>query len=344
MRKLCLVACLIALICAFGCSSEQAASPAHDTSEAVSRTGARVLKLGNSGAKEERAAKACQIFCELVNERLAGEIVFEFYPAGQLGDETIMLKNVQSDSQQGVMTAIDTLANYAPDLNIISMAFAFDSHEHVMRYLESDLARPAFEKLESQGIHVLSFNFKKNPRVIFGKKPLITPDDLEGLRFRVPDIPIFKRNIEQLGAEPVVVSWGEYPLALLQGIVDAGECTKEALYACAFYESCKYVSEVDYSYPVEALSISQKTWDSLTENQQQTLEECARLASERFNDEVQLSWEDDRRKLIELGVQFVDFDSAAFHSKIEPLAKKLEEQNFWDTPGLYEKVRALSDG
>lgn len=320
-------------------SEPSSTAPSSETSSA--NTNVRVFKLGNAGAVGEPAAQVCQLFCDMANDRLKGQIVFEFYPAEQLGNEVTMLENLQVDLQQAMMCAIDTLANYSPDLNIISMAFAFENHDHLFKYLESDLSKPAFDKLEEQGIHVLSYNFKKNPRILFGKKPFVTAADMKGVKFRIPNIPIFEKNIRQMGATPTVVAWSEYPFALMQGVVDAGECTKEAMYSCKFYESCKYISEVDYGYPLEALSFSSQAWNSLTPEQQQILEECAAAASEEFNTVINNKWEDDKKKLIEEGVTFVDFDKQAFIDQMAPLAAQLEAENFWDTPGLYEKVQQL---
>lgn len=300
-----------------------------------------VYKLGNAGAVGEPAATVCQLFCDLANERLKGEVVFEFYPAEQLGNEITMLENLQVDLQQAVMTAIDTLGTYSKDFNIISMAFSFENHEHLFKYLESDIAKPAFDKLEEQGIHVVNYNYRKNPRLIFAKKPIKTPDDLKGVKFRIPNIPIWEKNFRTMGAVPTIVSWSEYPFALMQGVVDAGECTKESFYTCGFYESCKYVSEVNYAYPLEALSFSTAAWERLNPEQQKIIEECAAEAAEEFNTTINTKWEEDKEKLIEKGVEFVDFDLEAFMERMATLAPKLEEEGFWDTPGLYDKVQAL---
>ncbi|WHH60837.1 TRAP transporter substrate-binding protein [Petroclostridium sp. X23] len=300
-----------------------------------------VFKLGNAGAIGEPAATVCQLFTDLANERLKGEVVFEFYPAEQLGNEVTMLENLQVDLQQGVMTAIDTLGTYSRDFNIISMAFAFENHEHLFKYLDSELSKPAFDKLEEQGIHVVNYNFRKNPRLIFAKKPIKTPDDLKGVKFRIPNIPIWEKNFRTMGAVPTIVAWSEYPFALMQGVVDAGECTKESYYAAKFYESSKYVSEVDYAYPLEALSFSKAAWERLTPEQQKIIEEVAEEAANEFNTTINNKWEEDKKKLTELGVEFVDFDKKAFMDKMAPLAGTLEKEGFWDTPGLYEKVQAL---
>ena len=321
-------------------SSSPAAPAAEKPAETTTKT-PMVYKLGNAGAVGEPAATVCQLFVDLANEKLNGEVKFEFYPAEQLGNEVTMLENVQVDLQQAVMTAIDTLGTYSKDFNIISMAFAFENHEHLFKYLNSEASKPAFQKLEEQGIHVINYNFRKNPRLIFGKKPIKTPDDLKGVKFRIPNIPIWEKNFRTMGAVPTIVSWSEYPFALMQGVVDAGECTKESFYACKFYESCKYVSEVNYAYPLEALSFSRTAWDRLTPEQQKIIEECAAEAAEEFNTTINTKWEDDKKKLIEEGVEFVDFDLNAFMDKMAPLAANLEAEGFWDTPGLYEKVQAL---
>lgn len=333
-----------------GCLANSA--PSSSTSEPAETTPAestpapdkkaRVFKLGNAGAVQEPAAIICQKLTNLLNERLGGEIVFQFYPAEQLGNEVTMLENLQTDLQQAAMTALDTLSNYEKDLNILSMAFAFESHDHMFKYLNSDLAKPVWEKLDERGIHVISFNFKKNPRIFFGKKPFVTPADMKGVKYRIPNIPIFEKNARAMGAVPTVVAWSEYPFALMQGVVDAGECSKEAFRSAKLYEACKYVSEVNYAYPVEQLAFSTKAWNSLTPEQQKIIEDTVAECSKEFNEIINNNWEADKEWLVkEAGVTFVDFDKQAFLDAAAPLAKELEDAKLFDTPGLYDKVQAL---
>ncbi|MTI54467.1 TRAP transporter substrate-binding protein [Geosporobacter ferrireducens] len=345
MKRLFMMLLVIALVLGttVGCvqNNPTTGQPENGTAQEAPKKPPMVYKLGNAGALGEPAAIVCQLFTDLVNERLEGEVVFEFYPAEQLGNEITMLENLQVDLQQAVMTAIDTLGTYSKDFNIISMAFAFEDHDHLFKYLESDLADAAFKVLEDQGIHVVNFNFKKNPRIIFGKKPIYSPDDLKGVKFRIPNIPIWEKNFRTMGAVPTIVAWSEYPFALMQGVVDAGECTKEAYYSVKLFEAAPYVAEVDYAFPLEALSFSKTAWDRLTPEQQKIIEECAEIAAEEFNTTINTKWQEDKKKLIEAGVEFVDFDKEAFMAKMAPLAGQLESEGFWGTPGLYEKVQAL---
>ena len=135
-------------------ASEAASGEATETKAAPA--GAKVVKFGNSGAIGEPAPQSCQEFCDLVNDKIGDRYYFEFYPAEQLGNETTMLENLQVGLQEGMMCALDTLATYEADLNILSMAFAFDSYDAMVSYLKSDVADPIWNTLDGQGIHVVN--------------------------------------------------------------------------------------------------------------------------------------------------------------------------------------------
>jgi TRAP-type C4-dicarboxylate transport system substrate-binding protein len=237
------------------------------------------------------------------------------------------------------MTALDTLANYDADLNILSMAFAFADRDHLFRFLDSEIGDGIWKNLDDQGIHVVSYNFKKNPRIFFGKKPFYTPADMKGEKYRIPNIPIFERNARAMGAVPTVVSWSEYPFALMQGVVNCGECSKEAYRSAGLYESAKFVSEVDYAFPLEQLSFSTKAWNSLTREQQKIIEDTAEEVSREFNETINNTWETDKKFLAANGVTFVDFNKQAFLDAAAPLGTELDKENFFKTPGLYAKAQ-----
>jgi len=300
-----------------------------------------VLKIGSASTTKEPLAISTQKFCDLANERLAGQIKFEYYPGEQLGNETTMFENLQVDLQQGIANALDSYGNFSKDLNIMGMAFAFENQDHLFKYLKSDLGKKALDKLEKQGFHILTYNCKRNPRCIFSKKPISKPEDLKGVKFRVPNIPIWEKNFRTLGAIPVFVAWSEAPYALIQGVVDAGESTRELLYPMGFYKSCPYITLVDYAYPLDCITLSTSAWNRLAPEQQKIIQQCADEASEVYNSIVKTKWEEDKTKIVKEGGRFVDFDKNLFIKKMAPLAAELEKVKFWDTQGLYEMVQAL---
>lgn len=355
MKKLVAVSLTFAMLLAAcaGCGSKQAASSTPAASTPAASTPAAstpaapahdeiVIKLGASSAATEPTGQAGQMFTDLVNERLAGQVKVEFYPGEQLGAAMEEVENMQVDLQQGAIFSFDNYTSIAKDLNIMSMAFAFDSIEHVYAFLESDLADNAFQTLEDSGIHIVSYKLQKNPRAIFGKKPLVTADDLKGVKFRVPNIDIWQKNFNTLGAVPTIVAWSDYTMAMMQGVVDAGECSYESIVALDLHKYAPYISLVDYAYPLESIAINTTTWNKLTADEQKVIEECADEVAQWFTQYVKEQWEIDKQTIIDEGGTFVDFDKQSFIDAMVPLASQLEEEGYWATPGLYDSIQALA--
>ena len=333
--------------CGGGSSAPAEAAGAETAAEAAGEkdapANAQVVKFVNSGAIGEPAPQTCQEFCDIVNEKIGDRYYFEFYPAEQLGNETTMLENIQVGLQEGMMCALDTLATYEADLNILSMAFAFDSYDNMIDYLKSDVAAPIWETLDGQGIHVINFEFQKNPRIFFANKELKSPADMVGMKYRIPNLPIFEKNARAMGATPVVVAWSEYPFALMQGVVDGGECSKDSYRSAGLYESAKYVADVDYAYPVEQICFSAQFWDSLSPEDQKIIEDAAAEVASRHSERTLDKWNEDKEWLIsEGGVTFCDIDRQAFIDAAAPLGAELQSEGFFSTPDLYDQTRQFN--
>lgn len=336
--------------CSGGSSAPAATKAAETSAEANGAAGvkdtpgnARVVKFGNSGAIGEPAPQTCQEFCDIVNAKIGDRYYFEFYPAEQLGNESTMLENIQVGLQEGMMCALDTLAAYESDLNILSMAFAFDSYDNMIGYLKSDVAAPIWETLDGQGIHVINFEFQKNPRIFFANKELKSPADMVGMKYRIPNLPIFEKNARAMGATPVVVAWSEYPFALMQGVVDGGECSKDSYRSAGLYESAKFVADVDYAYPVEQICFSTQFWDSLSPEDQKIIEDAAAEVASHHSERTLDQWNKDKEWLIsEGGVTFCDIDRQAFINAAAPLGAELQSEGFFTTPDLYEQTRQFN--
>lgn len=326
-------------------SSADTAASESTTSEAAATTAADgeeiVIKLGASSAVTEPTGAAGQLFADLVNERLAGRVKVEYYPGEQLGAATEMIENMQVDLQQGAVFSFDNYSSLAKDLNIMSMAFAFESIDHVYAFLESDLAASTFQTLEDNGIHIVNYRFQKNPRAIFAKHPIHTVDDLAGVKFRVPNLDIFQKNFSTMGAVPTIVAWSDYTQAMMQGLVDAGECSYESIVALDLYKYAPYISLVDYAYPLESLALTTNVWNQLDDEEKAIIEECAQEAADSFTQNVKDAWEADMKTITDSGAEFVEFDKQTFIDKMAPLAAQLEEENYWATPGLYDSIQAL---
>lgn len=298
----------------------------------------KVVRFGNSGALGETGPTACQYYCDLANIAFNGKYRFDFYPSEQLGNETTMLENMQMGLQEVMMTTLSTMATYSPDLNILDMAFCFNSSEQAQYYIAQN--EQIWKDLDDAGYVFVAYNLQRNPRMLFCTWPLENASDMKGMKYRIPNLPIFEANARAMGATPVVTAYSEYTFALMQGIVDGGDSAKDAYYSAGFYESAPYASEVDFAYPFESIFFAKSFWDTLPAEDQEVFKSLGSQVEKYYNDTIKDEWAEMKTELIDKGVTFVDCDRQSFIDATSQLGYELQETDLFKTEKLYEKVLA----
>ncbi len=298
----------------------------------------KVVRFGNAGALGETGPTACQYYCDLANIAFNGKYRFDFYPSEQLGNETTMLENMQMGLQEVMMTTLSTMAAYSPDLNILDMAFCFNSSEQAQYYIAQN--EQIWKDLDDAGYVFVAYNLQRNPRMLFCTWPLENASDMKGMKYRIPNLPIFEANARAMGATPVVTAYSEYTFALMQGIVDGGDSAKDAYYSAGFYESAPYASEVDFAYPFESIFFAKSFWDTLPAEDQEVFKSLGSQVEKYYNDTIKDEWAEMKTELIDKGVTFVDCDRQSFIDATSQLGYELQETDLFKTEKLYEKVLA----
>lgn len=345
-----LATALMLCVCA-GCSGQQT-SPGSETSSGngtTSQTGTPsssskvyTLKIGTITAPTHPTSIAATKLVEMLDERSGGRIKAELYLAEQLGNEVTQLENIQSGLQECMISSSEKFGNYNADFNILGMAFAFESKEHVEAFLNSEWGQAMNQDLiDNFGLRNLNAYFWKLPRALLAKTPILTPDDLAGKKIRIPNIPIWEKNFTALGASPVIINYADFPMALLTGVVDVGETTYETIYGMKLHEGGPCISMVDYAYPLELCTVSESWWQSLEPEIQQIFEECVQECASYYYDLNMENWEAEKKLIEEEGGTFYEVDRQVWMDAVKPLAEQLEAEQYWQTPGLYEKVQSL---
>lgn len=295
-----------------------------------------VVRFGNAGALGETGPTACQYYCDLANIAFNGKYRFDFYPSEQLGNEITMLENMQMGLQEVMMTTLSTMATYSPDLNILDMAFCFTSSEQAQYYISQN--QQIWDDLDEAGYVFVAYNLQRNPRMLFCTWPLETAADMKGMKYRIPNLPIFEANARAMGAVPTVTAYSEYTFALMQGIVDGGDSAKDAYYSAGFYESAPYASEVDFAYPFESIFFAKSFWDGLPSEDQVVLQSIGKQVEQYYNDTIKEAWAEMKEELIAKGVTFVDCNRQSFIDITSQLGYELQDTDLFKTEKLYEKV------
>lgn len=300
-----------------------------------------ILTLGHDTAVGGIQDRATNIIAQVAKEKSNGRLEIHIFPANQLGTAVSQFESVIAGSQDLIWTDLTNLANFVKDYNILTMAYAFRDQDHMNNFMKSPTGQELKEKLLDKGILMLREHANMLPRIVVSKKLVKTPDDVEGIKMRVPGIPIFQKVWEAMGTKTVLVPWGETYLALSQGVMDAMECGFEFVYESKFYEVAKYVALTNHARGLRGMFINPDLYEGLPEDLKDVLMEAAIAGEKYYNEQSELAAIEQRKWLVEkAGVTITEVDQDVWNAKIAGLADQLEEEGFW-SKGLYEKVQEV---
>ena len=300
-----------------------------------------VLKAGGVSPASADVSIAAIQFTKFFEEQTKGKAKVEFYPASILGSTENQLENVQSGMQDMFISSIACVTRQITDFKITSLPYAFRSAEHLRKYIESPLGQEYQKVLISKwNQRILSYNWWRLPRVIFAKKPIFKIEDMKGLKFRIPSEPMPDKYVPAWGAVPNRIAWGEYYLALKEGVVDMGESCAENIYSMRFYIAAPYITMLNFAYDSQYVVMNEKRFKSLSRDIQTALINSANKAGDLFTQNLTTQFNIDKAKMIGEGAVFIEINTTPFRDRMMDLAKNLEKENFW-SKGLYEKVQQI---
>ncbi|MDW7675292.1 MAG: TRAP transporter substrate-binding protein [Bacillota bacterium] len=319
-----------------GCTnSSDSTSGSEDTEKKV------VLSYGGIQSTEDTATKSMQKMAELVKEKSGGSLELQVYPASQLGDAISQIEAVMMGSQDMFIDAASFVAQFVPDKQVDSLFFAFSSEQHFENYLDSDLMISIENQFaEERGVKTLAQNYLRAPRVMVSKTPILSVNDMQGLKMRVPEIRTYLESVNALGANPTQIPWGEVYLALTQGVVEAAEGPLDAVYSMKFYEGAPNITMTNHIRDNLAVLINDKKFNSLSENQQRALLEAATEAGEWYTQQVKDKLDEVVIAMEAEGATIHEVDVKEFVEIMFNAADKLEDEGLWQK-GLFENVQKL---
>lgn len=299
------------------------------------------LSLGTILSAEDLTTVALEHMAEIAYERSGGSLTIEVFPASQLGNATVQMEAVSLGSQDMFHGSGTWVATYVPDRGAAGMFFVFEDSDHFRAYVQSDLMADVEEQFrEIMDIRIISNNWEIAPRSMASTVPIHSIDDIQGLTFRVPDIRAYLDSVNAIGAVPVQIAFGEVYLAMIQGVIQVTEAPFDNLYTMSFYEVGPYIIRTEHIYDNYVVMINERTFNNLSENQQQILTEAANEAGVFFNTELAGMIDTYIELMIQGGATFIEPDATGFTQAVGTAIRELEAAGEW-REGLYDEIQAL---
>ncbi|TCO76917.1 TRAP transporter substrate-binding protein [Marinisporobacter balticus] len=296
-----------------------------------------VFKLGHAADEENTWHKGAVKFAELVKEKSNGRIEVKVYPNEQLGNEMDNITGVQAGTADMVISG-ETLQNWAPKVGAMAIPYAIKDSETLQNIVNGEIGQEIEKEIiDKAGLRPL-FWYERGPRYLTSNRPITTPDELNGMIVRVPNVPVFVKAWEALGAKPTPMAFSEVFTGLQQGTVEGQENPLALINSAGFYEVQKYVNKTAHVRSWIYVLMGEKQWESLPEDLQVVVMEAAKEA-QAYEHELFLEQEEAlATTLQERGMNFVDVDQDAFRTKVEASLKDALTEEQYE---MYQKIKEV---
>ena len=204
---------------------------------------------------------------EAIKAATNGRLEIEIFPNSQLGSSTDMFSQVRSGAID-IFTIGSPIVNAVPIAAIPSIAFAFPTFDQVWAAVDGDLGGHV-RKAIGTGINLIAFEKMWDNgyrQITTSNKPITHPNDLKGMKLRVPVSPLFTSMFKALGAAPTAINFVEVYTALQTKVVDGQENPLALIDAAKFYEVQKFCSLTSHMWEGFWMVANRRAWERLPDD------------------------------------------------------------------------------
>ena len=283
--------------------------------------------------EEYPTVQAVKEMGRMLSARTDGRLGIKIYAGGQLGSEQDTLEITVFGGLDLNRVNLAPLNSIEPLTTIPALPFLFKSNEHMRRALDGPIGDEILASLEPHGLIGLCFYDSGDRNFYNTRRPIRTPEDMRGLKIRVPSSDLYVSMIRALGADATPMSIAEVYQALVQGVIDGAENNWPSYESGRHFEAAKYYSLTQHVIAPEVLVMSKSRWDKLDEADRALVRQTAKGSVPYMRTLWDQRVEDSRARLIASGIEINEIeDKAAFAAAMRPV---------WDRYIVSEKAQRL---
>jgi tripartite ATP-independent transporter DctP family solute receptor len=282
-------------------------------------------------------------YADWVKEQTDGRVIIRLYPDEKLGDNTDMAQQLVTGELDAMMMPQGVEATYAPKIATLGLPFLFTSYEQAWAVTEDEeVAEGLTQGLEDYNMIQLAFWENGMRQITNSVREVKTPDDVNGLKIRIPDDAMTDAIFSELGASTTKFAWSKTYDALKQGTFDGQENPVANIYASKINEVNSYMTLTNHKYESKNLVFSLSTWNKLPEDIQEVLLEGAKTFGQEHRNAVAADEEKQIEELEKAGMTVIkDPDIEAFKTATREVYTDFELQNEW-TANLVARIREIA--
>ncbi|WP_353646736.1 TRAP transporter substrate-binding protein [Mesorhizobium sp. WSM2239] len=233
------------------------------------------IKLGHVGEPGSLFALSAEEFARAANGKLGDKAKVVVFGSSQLGtDEELMQKLRLGTADMALPSSV--MSSVVPEFGLFEMPYLVKDREHMKKIEEAVVWPTLAPAAEEQGYKMLAVWENGFRHITNNVRPIVTPEDLSGIKLRTPSGEWRVKMFQAYGANPTPMSFSEVFTALQTGVVDGQENPLTQIASGKFQEVQDYLSMTGHVYTPAYLLVGLNRWNGLPEDVRQILEETAK--------------------------------------------------------------------
>lgn len=252
-----------------------------------------------------------------IGEESKGRVNINYFPSSQLGGDTDMMAQMRAGALDFYTTSASFMTILNPAVGPSALGFAFKDMATIWNAVDGDLGRVARKAAAGANIHIFEKYWDLGFRTVSnGAKPVTSLADMQGLKIRVPVLPMFFGMFKALGAAPVSMNFSELYTSLQTKLVDGQENPLVNVYAAKLYEVQKFITNTNHCWEGMLIASNRSRFTALPADIQDIITRNINAAALTEREDMRKVNVDIKAKLEAAGVKFNDIDIAPFREKL----------------------------
>jgi len=232
----------------------------------------KTLKFSSTISANDIRARALKMF----GDDLKKDFKVELYFGATLFKQGTEMVAMQRGNLELSLVAPQDIAKQVPEWSLLTAAYLFRDSDHLLKFFKSDAGREMVAKPEKRGIHILAPVYFGTRQVnLKPTKKIMTPDDLKGMKLRMPGGAAWQFLGKALGANPTPMAYTEVYTGLQTGAIDGQDNPLPNDKNMKFYEVTSQIVLTSHLVGYDLLAVSKKAWDGMSAAQKAKVQAAA---------------------------------------------------------------------
>lgn len=301
----------------------------------------KVIRISTPGSAEEWQSKGLVKFKEALDRDAPGMFDVQIHFNGTLFGQGTEIEAMQRGNLEVGMISPQDIAVLIPEYSIFTTGYLMRDAAHLDAVYDGEIGKEYKERVVKDiGLHIVKSQYLGSRQVMLREpKDVKTPDDLKGLKLRMPGSEAWQFLGNALGGNATPLAFEEIYLALQTGTIDGLENPLTDIISSKFYEVAKQIVLTNHQVSNTFFAMPVAFWDSLTPEEQAAVL-AAEIEAKKFNDENVLAGEKDAAAFLESkGVTVSTPDVGTFRAKVLGAFENSDFAKSWPA-GLLDRIKA----